>query len=154
EPDFVIRLQELLNIHGLPPAHLELEFSATGSFSNIETARQRLRELRELGVSIAIDDFGIGANGFSSLEYIPANIVKIDRHLVNTILNNPRQQVLVKSMLNMARELGMSAVAEGVENADTLTLLSRWSCDYAEGYLFNRPLAADAFIQWYRERYG
>lgn len=149
EPDFVARLAELLDVHRLPARFLELEFSESRSFTNADDARERLRDLRALGVSISIDDFGIGANGFLSLEHIPANVVKIDRHLVQSMADNARQRALVKSMIAMAHELDMAVVAEGVDSQRTLQILRAWDCDYAEGFLINKPMAAEPFIAWY-----
>jgi EAL domain-containing protein (putative c-di-GMP-specific phosphodiesterase class I) len=154
EPDFVLRLRELLHVHGLPAANLELEFSAARSFSNIEQARRRLTELQTLGVSIAIDDFGIGTDGFAALEYIPADVVKIDRSLAGAIVGNPRQQVLVKALINIAHELGIMAVAEGTETEEALNLLMRWDCDFAEGYLISQPMTASSLVAWYAEKFG
>lgn len=148
EADFATRIAELLDQHALAPKFLELEFSERRSFANFEAARGRLQELRDMGISISIDDFGVGTNGFWSLENVPANIVKIDRRLIRSILDDPRQQALVRSMINMAHDLGMEVVAEGLENPETLKMLAAWDCDAAEGYLINRPMPAEAFLEW------
>lgn len=149
EADFVARVAALLETHKIAPAMLELEFSEKRAFADIVVARERMKELRELGVNISLDDFGTGANTFSSLENIPANVIKVDRRLIKSLLDNPRQQALVKSIIRMAHELNMQVVAEGVENPAILEMLVSWRCDYAEGYLFNRPMPADAFIEWF-----
>jgi EAL domain-containing protein (putative c-di-GMP-specific phosphodiesterase class I) len=148
EADFVGRLALLLEKFALPPEFLELEFSEKHRFENMDDAEQRLRELRDLGVSLSLDDFGTGANGFTSLETIPASVVKIDRRLINSVVDNAKQQALVKSLIRMAHEMGMQVVAEGLESPVTQKMLQDWGCDAAQGFLINRPMPAEAFIAW------
>ena len=148
EPDFVGRLVALLEHYRLPPAFLELEFSERHRFENIEDAEQHLRALRELGVGLSLDDFGTGPNGFTSLETIPANVVKIDRRLINSVANSARQQALVKSLIRLAHEMGMQVVAEGLELPATQKMLLEWGCDAVQGFLINRPMPAEPFMAW------
>ncbi len=153
EADFVGRLGLLLQEHKLAPEYLELEFSERDRFDNMQDAEQRLRELRELGVSLSLDDFGTGPNGFTSLENIPASVVKIDRRLINSVLDNAKQQALVKSLIRLAHEMGMQVVAEGLELPVTLKMLQDWNCDAAQGFLINRPMPAEAFIEWLSQKF-
>ncbi len=153
EEDFASRLGALLATHRLAPEFLELEFSERHSFIDFETGRKRLLELRDLGVNISIDDFGTGGNSFAALENFPANALKIDRHLIRSVTDNARQQAIVKSIIRMAHELNMYVVAEGVETKAILEMLLAWRCDYAEGWLINRPMPADAFIEWFSHRF-
>ena len=148
EADFVGRLALLLEKFSLAPEFLELEFSEKHRFENMDDAEQRLRELRDLGVSLSLDDFGTGANGFTSLETIPASVVKIDRRLINSVVDNAKQQALVKSLIRMAHEMGMQVVAEGLESPVTQKMLQDWGCDAVQGFLINRPMPAEAFIAW------
>jgi EAL domain-containing protein (putative c-di-GMP-specific phosphodiesterase class I) len=148
EPDFVRRLAALLEQYRLPPAFLELEFSERHRFENMDDAEQHLWALRELGVGLSLDDFGTGPNGFTSLETIPANVVKIDRRLINSVANNARQQALVKSLIRLAHEMGMQVVAEGLELPATQKMLLDWGCDAAQGFLINRPMPAEPFMAW------
>jgi EAL domain-containing protein (putative c-di-GMP-specific phosphodiesterase class I) len=154
EADFSKRVEGLLELNRLPAAFLELEFSERDVFTDEVVAGERLKELRELGVSISIDDFGTGSNGLASLENVPANVIKIDRRLVNSVMDRPKQQVLVKSLIRMAHELNMQVVAEGLETPAVLEMLIAWRCDYAQGYLINRPLPGDVFIEWYAKRFN
>jgi EAL domain-containing protein (putative c-di-GMP-specific phosphodiesterase class I) len=148
ESDFVGRLASLLEQCRLPPEFLELEFSEKHRFENMDDAEQQLRALRELGVGLSLDDFGTGPNGFTSLETIPANVVKIDRRLINSVAHNARQQALVKSLIRLAQEMGMQVVAEGLELPATQKMLLDWGCDAAQGFLINRPMPAEPFIAW------
>jgi EAL domain-containing protein (putative c-di-GMP-specific phosphodiesterase class I) len=154
ELDFYDRLKALLEAYHLDPALLELQFSERRHISDIANARDRLIKLREIGVNISVDDFGTGASSFTSLEQFPANAIKIDRRLIHSVVDHPRQQALVRSIIRMAHELGMYAVAEGVETQAILELLIAWHCDYAEGYLINRPMPADSFTEWYCSRFA
>ena len=153
DDDFVSRLRELLETYAFLPAYLELEFSERRNFTNIPVARGRLQELREIGVNISIDDFATGTNSFWFLENVPANILKIDRQVIKSLPDNPKHQALVKSMIRMAHELDMEVVAEGVETAAVRDMLHGWNCDFAEGFLINRPMPADAFISWFTETF-
>jgi EAL domain-containing protein (putative c-di-GMP-specific phosphodiesterase class I) len=148
EADFVGRLSLLLEKYALAPEFLELEFSEQDRFENMDDAAPRLRALRDLGVGLSLDDFGTGPNGFSSLETIPASVVKIDGRLINSVVDNAKQQALVKSLIRMAHEMGMQVVAEGLELPATQKMLQDWGCDAAEGFLINRPMPAEAFIAW------
>ena len=154
EPDFVSRLGALLETHKVNPAFLELEFSERYTFSDVNVAYARLRELRDMGVNISIDNFGTGQNGFASLESMPANVIKIDRRLVNSIMDRPKRQALVRSIIRMAHELNMEVVAEGLETPAVQEMLTSWGCNYAEGFLINRPMQAETFISWFSQRFG
>jgi EAL domain-containing protein (putative c-di-GMP-specific phosphodiesterase class I) len=154
EDDFAKRLKALLETHKLAPEFLELEFSERRAVPDIDGARSRLRELRDIGVHVSIDDFGTGTNSFGALESFTANAVKIDRRLIHSIVDNPRRQALVKSMIRMAHDLEMYVVAEGVETPAMLEMLVAWRCDYAEGFVINRPIPAEAFIEWYATRFN
>lgn len=148
EPDFVTRLAELLEQNRLEARFVELEFSDEHSFTDIGLAHQHLAELRALGVSVAIDDFGAGRNGFGSIENLAADVIKIDRRLIRAMLDNPRQQAVVQTIIEMAHRLGMKVVAEGLENPATLKLLHGWGCEAAQGFLINRPMPAETFAEW------
>jgi len=151
EPDFTERLESLLHLSGVKPAQLELEISETQPFDDLEVARNTLTKLRELGVDIAIDDFGTGGNSLEYLEAVPATVLKMDRSLVSALPKNLRHQVIVKSIIGMAHDLGMKLVAEGLETPAICSQLVSWSCDYAQGYLFGRPMKPDDFFAWHKK---
>ncbi len=151
EADFVERLVTLMGVHGVSADYLELEFSESQPFQDMGAAAATLARLRELGVSIAIDDFGTGRNSLEYLESVPANVLKLDRSLINSLSKNLRHQVMVKSIVTMAHDLGMAVVAEGLESQPVLAQLMAWSCDYAQGYIFSRPVKAKEFLEWYNK---
>jgi EAL domain-containing protein (putative c-di-GMP-specific phosphodiesterase class I) len=149
EPDFVERLSALIGKYGLPPKCLELELSEQRGFMNPALAKAQLAALRALGVRIAIDDFGTGPNSLDDLETSPADIMKINQSLTRAMKDRPRSRAIVKSLIAMAHELGMQVAAEGVEDRDSAGQLAAWKCDFAQGFLFSRPLPAAAFEAWY-----
>jgi EAL domain-containing protein (putative c-di-GMP-specific phosphodiesterase class I) len=149
EPDFVERLTDIIGAYGLTPEFLELELSESRMFLNLETAKSQLTTLRNMGVKIAVDDFGTGPNSFEYLQTIPVSIMKIDHSLIGSMKDSLRNQTVVKSMINMAHDLSMQVVGEGVESRETLSLLAGWGCDCVQGYLLSRPLYAAEFETWY-----
>jgi len=153
EADFITLLQEKLSYYGLAPHYLELEFTESSLFFDQVAARNKLQALRALGVNIATDDFGTGHDSFTGLAANPANIIKIDRAHIATFSEGSRTQTIVKSMVTMAHDLGMIVVAEGVETGETLELLAKLSCDYAQGYFMCRPMLVDEFDAWYVKTY-
>ncbi len=148
QPGFVERVVALLDKSGLAPSYLELELSEKKHFLDLEAAQARLQELRELGINIAIDDFGTGDNSLAFLRSIPADIMKIDPSLINAAMSSERDQILLKSTLSLAHSLGIKSVAEGVEKQETLRSLYAWGCNYAQGYLFGRPMHGREFNEW------
>jgi EAL domain-containing protein (putative c-di-GMP-specific phosphodiesterase class I) len=106
----------------------------------------RVARLVEAGAEIAIDDFGTGYSSLSYLTRLPAKYLKLDRSFIIN-LNSSLQQRLVRSVISIAHDVGMHVVAEGVETREQLDLLLEYECDYAQGYLFAKPLSATNFSQ-------
>jgi EAL domain-containing protein (putative c-di-GMP-specific phosphodiesterase class I) len=151
EVDFVNRVREILARFGFASSYLELEISESQNLFDPELARIQLTKLRELGISVSVDDFGTGTNSFTYLQTMPVRAIKIDDSLVQTIKNDPKNQAVVKSMIGLAHSLGVECVAEGVENQEALLLLTNWGCDYAQGYFLGRPMYAGEFDAWCRQ---
>ena len=115
--------------------------------NNADKTAAKLMHLKELGATIAIDDFG---TGFSSLAYLtrfPIDKLKIDRSFVSQLCEVHDKQVIVSTIVAMAKNLSMQVVAEGVETATQLQLLKTQGCDFAQGYFFSRPISAEQFTQ-------
>ena len=106
-----------------------------------------LSELRNLGVRLCIDDFGTGYSSLSYLRRFALDILKIDRSFVTDMLNNSESEEIVKTILSLGRNLRMKVVAEGVETGEQMTLLKSLGCEFAQGYLFARPLDSAAIAQ-------
>jgi len=136
---------------GLGVARLELEITESCLMSPIG-AREQLLELEAMGVELAIDDFGTGFSSLSTIHTYPIRKLKIDRSFVTGVDVNPTSQAIVRATLAMAVGLGVSTLAEGVERPEELDFLRGCGCGAFQGYLFSRPLAAEAFEALLRKR--
>jgi diguanylate cyclase (GGDEF)-like protein len=141
ETDFVAHVARALEVTGLPASALELELTET-VFQTGATTIDSLRRLRDLGVSIALDDFGIGYSSLTSLEQLPITRVKLDRMLVEAVDTNPRSAAIVRSIVALCHGLGLQVVAEGVERPAQLDFLSHCGPLGVQGYLLAYPVEA------------
>ncbi len=148
EADLPDRVAALLRRHGVPASHLELEVTESGLLSDPEFANTLLRELSELGIHLALDDFGTGYSSLSYLKNLPVNQLKIDRSFVNNMNNDATDAMIVRSVIELAHNLGLNVTAEGVETAHQLTHLASLSCDTIQGYHLTKPLPADQIFAW------
>lgn len=133
-----------LRLTGANPARLGLELTESLLMESAELATDLLGSLRELGVQIAVDDFGTGYSSLSYLQRFPVDVLKLDRSFVSGLGTEQSASQIVAATIDMARALGMSVVAEGVETADQLRWLQDLGCHFAQGYYFARPQPADA----------
>ena len=136
-------LLEEIDAAGIDPGRITLEITESALLADHDSAAARLADLREAGVRIAIDDFGTGYASLAYLTSLPLDMLKIDRGLVAEIVRGERDQIVVKALIRLARELGLSLVAEGVEHAEQLVLLRSWGCDLYQGFLGSPPLTLD-----------
>lgn len=146
------RLVESLVCHGhLGGGLLELELTENAVMKDPEKALKTMQQLTDLGVRIAIDDFGTGLASFSYLHKFPVSNLKIDRAFVSDSEKNPRDEVLLRSMVELGHNLECVVTAEGVEDEATLNLLRKLRCDYAQGYHLCKPTTADGIDNWLKE---
>ena len=143
ESDFVSHIAQTLESAGLPASALELELTETVLQTGTATI-EALRRLRELGVSIALDDFGIGYSSLTSLEQLPINRVKLDRMLIEGVDSNHRSATIVRSIVTLCHGLGLQVVAEGVERPTQLEFLTHCGPLAVQGYLLAHPVEAAA----------
>jgi diguanylate cyclase (GGDEF)-like protein len=146
ESDFVSHIARDLESAGLPASALELELTETVLQTGSATI-EALRRLRELGISIALDDFGIGYSSLTSLEQLPINRVKLDRMLIEGVDSNPRSAAIVRSIVTLCHGLGLEVVAEGVERPTQLEFLAHCGPIAVQGYLLAHPVEATAAPQ-------
>ncbi len=150
EPGFVKMVRSALEEEGFAPERLDLEVTESLMTTDTDMAVEILRELRELGVHLAMDDFG---TGYSSLQYLtrfPIDCLKIDRSFVCKLTESREDRAVITSILAMARGMGLSVVAEGVETQDQWRFLEVQGCDEVQGFLVSEPLPADEF----HDRFG
>ncbi len=149
-------VSDIIATHSLPPDKIEIEFTETSLASNENFAKSELAALRAQGLHVALDDFGTGFCNLSYLATMPADILKIDRSFVTNISSNlsagARARILVRNIIQLAQDLQLRVVAEGIEDDVTLRTLRNWGCDEAQGYLFSRPLAPGQFTEWFTAR--
>lgn len=134
--------------HGIDPERLEVEITEGEWLRSNPQVLTQLAAIRELGVDVAIDDFGTGYSNFSYLHEIPANVVKLDKSMITGMEHNPRHQLIVQTVLELARKLGYRTVAEGVETFKCMQMLRALGCDEAQGFYFARPMPEQEFLGW------
>jgi diguanylate cyclase (GGDEF)-like protein len=144
DPGFVEQVLPLLHERELSPSVLTLEITEQHVIDDAEQIALALSPLREAGVRISLDDFGTGFNTLTSLHDLAVDELKLDRSFVSALTTDYRSRAVVRSMLTLARELGIDTVAEGVQNLDALTILADAGCTFAQGYLISRPVPASA----------
>jgi EAL domain-containing protein (putative c-di-GMP-specific phosphodiesterase class I) len=140
-------ISDALAAHDLAPAHLVLEITETDRLDRSAKTVEMMKELVAAGLTISIDDFGTGNATIDYLRYLPASEVKIDKVFIRDIESNPNDQLLVQSIIEMAHSLGRRVVAEGVETAESLSLLGQLKCDQIQGYYVGRPVPIRDFYE-------
>ncbi|WP_163834897.1 putative bifunctional diguanylate cyclase/phosphodiesterase [Spartinivicinus ruber] len=144
-------LEKVLHISQLPPQLLELEITETMLMHDINFAIKELNQVKALGVSISIDDFGTGYSSLSYLRKLPIDTLKIDQMFVEDIPDDPDAASIARSIINLAHNLRLQVVAEGVENEKALGFLQAEGCDICQGYLFSPPLPAEQLLESYEQ---
>lgn len=141
--DLADRIRGVLEETGLTPESLKLEITEGSLIENPENAAATLRQLKDLGMRISLDDFGTGYSSLSYLHRFPIDTIKIDRSFVNR-LNVSKNSEIVRAIITLASNLGMEVIAEGVETEEQIARLTGMHCGYVQGYMFSKPLPADA----------
>ena len=145
QPNLVEIVTLVLQKTGLDPHFLGLEITEGSAMQDIETTIYKLCKLSDLGIQIAIDDFGMGFSSLSYLKKFPIHKLKISQHFVSGIVTDQHDKVIVASVIALAQSLKFKVVAEGVETEEQLLFLKQRQCDEMQGYLFCKPLPAEAF---------
>ena len=148
EPTFEETITTLLRKHDIPASDLTLEITETSVLQNPAHATEVLGRLQALGIRIAIDDFGAGQSALAYLKQLPVDELKIDRSLVRDVASSRRDGAIVGAAIELGHRLGLSVVAEGVEDEATWDQLRHLGCDTAQGYFMARPLPAGALDAW------
>ncbi|MFO1350549.1 MAG: EAL domain-containing protein [Gammaproteobacteria bacterium] len=147
-------VRETLQATGLPARNLTLEITESLVMENIATAATLLDSIKRLNVQISMDDFGTGYSSLSNLTQLPIDLVKIDRSFVHRIGTEPQAASLLEAIIRITRVVGLKVVAEGVETKEQLRILRELQCDYAQGYLFSKPVSADEGAVMLDRRWG
>jgi len=143
-------VEALLRQFGISSRQLGLEMTESSLIPNMRTALEVLGSLRKLGVSLLMDDFGTGYSSLSYLHSFPFDVLKIDRSFVGRMTNGDQPLQIVRTIIELARVLGMDVVAEGIETREQFRLLRQMGCRFGQGYLFSRPIPAKEIGQLLR----
>lgn len=146
------KIQNCIDIAGIEKEMLEFEITENVLMSNVQESTEGLFTLKKLGVSLAIDDFGTGYSSLSYLKTFDIDILKIDRSFVNDIHTETDSAEIITAVISLAHNLGLKIVAEGVETVEQLAFLNELNCDIYQGYFFSKPLPADAFFEYAKEK--
>jgi diguanylate cyclase (GGDEF)-like protein len=147
-PDFV---EQVCRSTGTPPDTLTLELTERALMADTAKTQTTFQRLDEMGVQFSIDDFGTGYSALSYLQKLPVNEIKIDKSFVSGLLSDTRSGAIVRSIIDLGRNLGFRVVAEGVEDRRTWERLAELGCDSAQGYYMARPLSPTDLLRWLNE---
>lgn len=148
DAEFPRLLALLMEKWAIDPASLQLEITESAMMADPKRAQRTLAQIHAMGVDLAIDDFGTGFSSLSYLKHLPVSKLKIDKSFVMSMLHDDNDAVIIRSTIDMAHNMGLRVVAEGVEREETFDLLEILDCDIAQGYLISKPLAIDALEKW------
>jgi diguanylate cyclase (GGDEF)-like protein/PAS domain S-box-containing protein len=149
--DFVDQVASILEYTKISPSRLKLELTESLVLHDIDDTVAKMKELRNLGISFSMDDFGTGQSSLTYLKRLPLNQLKIDQSFVRDIPGDLSDAVIVQTIIGMGRSLGLDVIAEGVENWEQHDFLRRQGCHAFQGYLFGRPIPGDEFENLVRE---
>jgi diguanylate cyclase (GGDEF)-like protein len=140
KPDFVAGFLDMIDTSGFPRDRLTVEITESGLMEDLSLAADLLASLRAAGCRVAIDDFGTGYSSLAYLKALPLDYLKIDKQLAGDIAGSTRDRIVVRGVIDMARSLGLSVIAEGVETEEQLGLLAQEGCNYYQGFLCSEPI--------------
>ena len=144
QPDLIEQIETILQTTGLDARHLKLEITESLIMETAESATEMLWRLKDLGVQLSIDDFGTGYSSLSYLHRFPIDALKIDRSFVSRMNSEDKNSEIVRTIIALARNLGLGVIAEGVETAEQLAQLRLLECEHGQGYLFSKPVDGEA----------
>lgn len=154
QPRLFENVADILQETQLNPKHLKLEITESAVMENVETATELLNQLRSLGLRISMDDFGTGYSSLSQLRRFPIDTLKIDRSFVSQMSEDEENAEIVRTIVGLAKNLGMDLVAEGVETPGQVEMLKSLGCEYGQGYFFSKPLDFQKAEQFICETYS
>lgn len=151
QSNFVEMVRKILSKTGLDPKYLEFELTES-IIQNSKHAILTMHQLKEMGIHLSIDDFGTGYSSLSYLKTLPIDTLKIDQAFTKNIFTDPKDASLMSTIINMAHNLDLNVVAEGVETLEQLQFLQQRNCNEAQGYYFSRPLFAEELTHFFKEQ--
>ncbi|HEX2266718.1 MAG TPA: EAL domain-containing protein, partial [Actinomycetota bacterium] len=151
DPKLPDEIDALLKKWGVPVDHLELEITESTVLGEPDRALEILNRLRGMGLNLSLDDFGTGYSSLAYLQRLPVHELKIDRSFVKNMTTDESDAKIVKSTIDLGRNLGLQVVAEGVESEEIWNHLAELDCDYIQGYYLSRPLPPEELSVWLKK---
>jgi len=146
----VADVKKILEAHGVPGANVHFEITETAMLADLARAIETITDLNSIGICFSMDDFGTGFSSLSALNKLPLATLKIDRSFISQMPTSERDASIVRSTIHLAHDLGLKVVAEGVESAELLAMVTRMGCDQAQGFAIAAPAEAPAILDWVR----
>ena len=143
--DYIWRLREIVDKYEIPYEYIELELTESVFTENADLLLKIMQKLHEIGFKLSIDDFGSGYSSLNMLKDIPADVVKIDREFFNGTVNSQKGRAVISTVVDLAKNLDMEVISEGVETVDQVNFLTEIDCAMVQGYYFAKPMTIDAF---------
>ncbi|NMA69128.1 MAG: EAL domain-containing protein, partial [Desulfitobacterium sp.] len=143
EKDFVKNMQEILEEFGLDPSFLIIEITETNWIDNTDKVKEDIQKLRSLGVCVALDDFGASFSSLSRLASFDIDMLKIEKCFIGDLTEDESCEVITKHIINLAHDLNIKLVAEGIEKWEQLTTLQEYNCYAGQGYIYSKPLPVE-----------
>lgn len=150
-PDFLLYMDKTLNEVGVHPSYIDIEITETTLMTNPDAIVPLLRVLSELGMSISVDDFGTGYSSLNYLKLLPIHVLKIDQSFIRDLFRNSNSEIITRSIINLAHNLGLEVVAEGIETIEQKDFLQSHNCDYGQGYLYGKPGSPDIATTYFNQ---
>ena len=154
QPGFTNQLFRLLEHYGLSGEQLELEVTESALMLDIQNTIDVLTNITDAKIIVSIDDFGTGYSSLQYLHDLPVSFIKIDQSFVRRLPSDKSAISIVESTVNLAHNMGMKTIAEGIENRETYDFLENIGCDIAQGFMISRPLPAEEYTKWYTQNNG
>ena len=137
---------------GLAPQWLDVELTESLALKDIDHAVAQMKEIKELGVKLSMDDFGTGYSSLSYIQILPITVLKLDRSFIMYLEDDAISREIVSAVIRIAKSKKIETIAEGIETIGQADILRESGCDQAQGYFFGKPMPADKFEQFLRER--
>lgn len=145
QKDLIVNLDKIIKKYEINPKFIEIEITESTTLNDLEFIKSRIREIKSLGLSVSMDDFGTGNSNLSNLKELDIDVIKIDRSFSLDITDNKKSEQLVNLIIELSKNFGYKVVAEGIESKDQVEILKDMDCDLIQGYVFSRPVPIEEF---------
>ncbi len=152
DSNFTENVKEIINRNDIPGSKFIMEITESVMMTDPRKAIEVLSQLDEMGIEIAVDDFGTGYSSLAYLKQLPISRLKIDKSFIMDMKDNDNDAIIVRSTIDLAHNLGMQVVGEGIEDLESQQLLDMLGCEYGQGYYISKPLSQDDFEQWLKSK--